>query len=74
MALTYFVMFPGPHLHPSDAVFWFMMQVGMIFGYFTSYPANIFLLKSGWKEKMPQYKPEMKKKMRKEQEQQQQAA
>ena len=74
MALTYFVIFPGPHLHPTDAVFWFMMQVGMILGYFTSYPANIFLLKSGWKEKMPQYKLEMKKKMRKEQEPQQWAA
>lgn len=74
MALTYFVLFPGPHLHPTEAVFWFMMQVGMILGYFTSYPANIFLLKSGWKEKMPQYKPEMKKKMREEQVQHPQAA
>lgn len=67
MALTYFVIFPSPHLHPTGAVFWFMMQVGMILGYFTSYPANIFLLKAGWKEKMPQYKPEMKKKMRQQQ-------
>lgn len=68
MALTYYVIFPGPHLHPTEAVFWFMMQVGMILGYFTSYPVNIFLLKSGWKEKMPRYKPEMKNKMRKQQE------
>jgi Domain of unknown function (DUF4396) len=57
------VLFPDPHLHANDAVFWFMMQVGMMVGYFTSYPANAFLLNSGWKEKMPQYKPEMKKKM-----------
>ncbi|HVZ15936.1 MAG TPA: DUF4396 domain-containing protein [Terriglobales bacterium] len=74
MALTYFVLFPGPHLHPTEAVFWFMMQVGMILGYFTSYPANVLLLKWKWKEKMPQYKREMKKMMRQQQEQQQQAA
>jgi hypothetical protein len=30
-----------------------MMQIGMIVGFFTSYPANLFLLKTGWKEKMP---------------------
>ena len=67
MALTYFVVFPGPHLHPTEAVFWFMMQVGMILGYFTSYPANVFLLKAGWKEKMPRYKREMKMNMRRQQ-------
>jgi hypothetical protein len=50
-----------------------VMQVGMILGYFTSYPANIFLLKSGWKGRMPRYKPEMKKKMREERKRQQQA-
>ena len=74
MALTYYVFFPSPHLKPTEAVFWFMMQVGMILGFFTSYPVNIFLVKSGWKEKMPQYKHEMKTKMREEQSEQQQAA
>lgn len=52
MALTYYVIFPGPHLHPTEAPFWFMMQVGMIIGFFTSYPVNVFLLKLGWKETM----------------------
>ena len=66
MALTYFVLFPAPHLKPAEAVFWFMMQVGMILGFFTSYPANKFLLIKGWKERMPQYKNEMKSKMRQE--------
>ena len=33
----------------------------------TSYPVNIFLIRSGWKEKMPQYKHEMKKQMREQQ-------
>lgn len=64
MAVTYFVIFPSPHLHPNQAVFWYMMQIGMVVGYFTSYPANVFLLTSGWKEKMPQSKQEMKKRMR----------
>jgi hypothetical protein len=74
MALSYYVFFPFPHLHPTDAVFWFMMQIGMVIGYFTSWPANVFLLKSGWKEKMPQYKPEMKRKMAREMARQQHAA
>ncbi len=53
MALVYFVLFPNPHLHPSEAVIWFMMQIAMIIGWATSYPANIWLIKKGWKEKMP---------------------
>lgn len=72
--LVYFVLFSGPHLKVTEAVFWFMMQVGMILGFFTSYPINIFLVKSGWKEKMPQYKHEMKNEMRDQQLQQQAAA
>lgn len=69
MALTYYVIFPGPHLETNQAVFWFMMQVGMILGFFTSYPVNRFLTSTGWKEKMPQYKQEMKRKMWEEQQQ-----
>jgi hypothetical protein len=72
--LTYFVLFPNPHLKVNEAVFWFMMQIGMIVGFFTSYPVNIFLVRKGWKEKMPQYKPEMKSEVRKEQTQKQKAA
>jgi hypothetical protein len=67
MALTHYVLFPGPHLLPTEAVFWFMMQVGMILGFFASYPVNFFLLKIGWKEKMPQHKHEMERKMREQQ-------
>lgn len=74
MALTYFVLFPKPHLEPNDAVFWFMMQVAMMVGYCTSYPVNVFLLNAGWKEKMPRYKEEMKRKMREEMIEQQKAA
>jgi hypothetical protein len=52
MALTFFVFFRRPHLHPTEAGYWFMMQIGMILGFFTSYPTNRWLIKAGWKEAM----------------------
>ena len=57
MALTYFVLFPAPHLHPGSAVFWFMMQIAMIIGTITALPANEWLIRKGWKEKMPPLDP-----------------
>jgi hypothetical protein len=54
MALTFYVIFPGPHLSPKEAAFWFMMQIAMIAGFFTAYPANRLLIQRGWKEKMPE--------------------
>lgn len=52
MALTFFVFFPRPHLGPTEPAFWFMMQIGMILGFFTSLPVNWWLIKAGWKEAM----------------------
>ncbi len=52
MGLTYFVFFSHPHLKPTEAGYWFMMQIGMVLGYFTSYPMNRLLIKKGWKEAM----------------------
>lgn len=52
MALTYFVLFTSPHLTPTSPVFWFMMQMGMIIGFLTSYPANAWLIRRGVKEAM----------------------
>jgi len=52
MALTYFVFFPSPHLKPTSATYWFIMQIGMIIGYFTSYPMNHYLVRWGLKEAM----------------------
>jgi hypothetical protein len=50
MAIMAFVLFPAPHqLTPSSAAFWLLMQVGMIIGYFTSWPANVWLVKRGIK-------------------------
>jgi putative flippase GtrA len=52
MALTYFVLFPNPHLEPNQALYWFMMQIGMVIGFLTSYPMNRVLVRWGTKEAM----------------------
>lgn len=41
-----------PHLKPTDPAYWFLMQMGMIIGFFTSYPANWWLIRKGFKEAM----------------------
>lgn len=51
MALPALVFFGQP-LKKTDPVFWFMMQIGMMLGFLTSYPVNWWLLKTGLKEKM----------------------
>jgi hypothetical protein len=40
-------------LFASNPVFWFTMQIAMIIGFFTSYPANEWLVRKGFKEEMP---------------------
>lgn len=53
MALTAFVFFPAPHQVRADSpVFWLMMQVGMILGFATAWPANVWLIRRGIKEAM----------------------
>lgn len=53
MAIMTFVLFPAPHnLLPSAAAFWLLMQVGMMIGFFTSWPANVWLIKRGIKVPM----------------------
>jgi|SRR5690348_514512 hypothetical protein len=52
MAIVQFVFFPITHLHPDTPVYWFLMQVGMMLGFLTSYPVNAWLLKAGLKEAM----------------------
>ena len=51
MALMRFVFF-NPPLEPNDSVYWFMMQIGMVIGFATSYPMNWFLINKGIKEAM----------------------
>jgi hypothetical protein len=56
MALARFLLFPEPRrIYPNMAVFWFMMQIAMMIGWISAYPANVWLLRRGWKEKMPMY-------------------
>jgi hypothetical protein len=53
MAVMAFALFPAPHqLMPSSAAYWLLMQVGMIIGYFTSWPANVWLVNRGLKVPM----------------------
>ncbi|HWF53579.1 MAG TPA: DUF4396 domain-containing protein [Solirubrobacteraceae bacterium] len=52
MALSYFVFFTDPHLRTDHAAYWFQMQIGMILGFLTSYPANRWLIRHGIKEEM----------------------
>lgn len=51
MALATFGIF-GHELEKTDPVFWFMMQIAMCAGFFTSFPANWWLVRKGIKEKM----------------------
>ncbi len=52
MALVVFVLFPNPHLRPDSPVYWFLMQIGMMIGFATAYPTNVWLIRRGVKEAM----------------------
>ncbi len=55
MAFANFYLFRhllGTRLEVNSFEFWFMMQIAMLCGFVTSYPANWWLLKAGIKEKM----------------------
>jgi Domain of unknown function (DUF4396) len=53
MAVMTFVFFPAPHhLVTSSAAFWFLMQIGMMIGFATSWPANVWLVRRGIKVPM----------------------
>lgn len=52
MALTYFLMLPAHRPDASNIAFWFNMQIGMILGFLTTYPANWLLVRWGVKSGM----------------------
>ena len=52
MAFMQLVLFPVEGLHPDQAAYWFLMQIGMILGFATAYPANWWLIRRGIKEAM----------------------
>ncbi len=51
MAIVNFAIF-GHELKANDPLFWFMMQIAMLFGLLTAYPVNWWLLKKNIKEVM----------------------
>jgi Domain of unknown function (DUF4396) len=51
MAL-YHLVFWKPPLSIASRAYWFMMQIGMIIGFFSAWPVNAWLIKAGFKEKM----------------------
>lgn len=51
MALVSLVFFSSPP-EPDSPVFWLMMQIAMMLGFLTSYPANWILVKRGVKHAM----------------------
>jgi hypothetical protein len=52
MALMRYAFFTDPGLHPDSPVYWLFMQVGMIIGFATAWPANVWLIRRGIKEAM----------------------
>jgi hypothetical protein len=52
MAIMQLVLFTSPHLPTDSAAFWFLMQVGMLIGFVTTYPVNWWLIRRGIKEVM----------------------
>lgn len=51
MPLTPYPWFPGG-LKTNPPVFWFMMRIGMLIGFATTYPVNWQLVRTGAKERM----------------------
>lgn len=51
MAL-YHLVFWQPPLTVASPTYWLMMQIGMVAGFFTAWPVNVWLIREGWKEAM----------------------
>jgi hypothetical protein len=52
MACMQLVLYTDPHPTPDHAAYWFLMQIGMIIGFATAYPANVWLIRRGLEERM----------------------
>lgn len=52
MALVYFVFFAAAPLVKDSWMFWFMMQIAMVFGFLFAYPINALLVRAGIKQSM----------------------
>ncbi|UOQ94027.1 DUF4396 domain-containing protein [Halobacillus shinanisalinarum] len=51
MAIVHYVLFTTPP-KPIEPTYWFMMQIALVLGFLTSYPANWWLVRRGIKEEM----------------------
>ncbi|OJW81697.1 MAG: hypothetical protein BGO69_14390 [Bacteroidetes bacterium 46-16] len=51
MAIADFLIFKH-QLEATTTLFWFVMQLAMLLGFLTAYPANVWLIKKGIKEPM----------------------
>ncbi len=52
MAVMQLVLFTSPHLTPDHAAYWLLMQFGMVLGFVTAWPVNVWLIRRGVKEAM----------------------
>lgn len=52
MVISIFVLFDSRTMKPDHWTFWLMMQVAMLAGFITAYPANWVLIDKGIKEHM----------------------
>ena len=52
MAIVYFILFVNEPLPKDTWMFWFMMQLAMLVGFFCAYPMNALLIKLGVKKGM----------------------
>lgn len=52
MAIVHFVLFAHSPLPKDTWVFWFMMQIAMLIGFFCAYPMNVLLIRKGIKKGM----------------------
>ena len=52
MAIVYFILFQNIPLEKDSWIFWFMMQIAMLFGFIFAYPMNALLIKLGIKKGM----------------------
>lgn len=52
MAIVIFVIFAADPLPKDTWIFWFMMQIAMLFGFICAYPINALLIKLGVKKGM----------------------
>lgn len=67
MAIMQLVLFTSPHLATDTAAFWFLMQVGMLIGFVTTYPVNWWLSGTASRtlcEALPALLPEVSRRAR----------